>query len=79
MHYRRVVINPICENSKGAAIIDFEMSATSWPSSPLAGWYAAWGLRVSKRRDRPYRSGRSPDWVKVKNPNAPAATRIVEW
>jgi bifunctional non-homologous end joining protein LigD len=31
---------------------------------------------VAKRRDRPYRSGRSADWVKVKNPNAPAATRI---
>ena len=24
---------------------------------------------VAKRRDRPYRSGRSPDWVKVKNPD----------
>jgi ATP-dependent DNA ligase len=23
---------------------------------------------VAKRRNRPYRSGRSPDWVKVKNP-----------
>jgi bifunctional non-homologous end joining protein LigD len=33
---------------------------------------------VSKRRDRPYRSGRSPDWIKVKNPNAPAATRVIE-
>jgi bifunctional non-homologous end joining protein LigD len=25
---------------------------------------------VAKRRDRPHRSGRSPDWIKVKNPNA---------
>ena len=33
---------------------------------------------VSKRRDVPYRSGRSPDWVKVKNPDAPAATRLIE-
>jgi bifunctional non-homologous end joining protein LigD len=33
---------------------------------------------VSKRRDRPYRSGRSPDWIKVKNPDAPAATRVIE-
>jgi hypothetical protein len=33
---------------------------------------------VAKRRDRPYRSGRSIDWVKVKNPNAPAATRLLE-
>jgi bifunctional non-homologous end joining protein LigD len=34
---------------------------------------------VAKRRDRPYRSGRSPDWVKIKNPNALAALRIIEW
>jgi bifunctional non-homologous end joining protein LigD len=33
---------------------------------------------VSKRRDGPYRSGRSPDWIKVKNPHAPAATRTIE-
>jgi bifunctional non-homologous end joining protein LigD len=33
---------------------------------------------VAKRRDRPYRSGRSPDWIKVKNPNAPAVTRLIE-
>jgi bifunctional non-homologous end joining protein LigD len=32
---------------------------------------------VAKRRDRPYRSGRSLDWIKVKNPAAPAATRLV--
>ena len=34
---------------------------------------------VSKRRDAPYRSGRSPDWIKVKNPDAPAASRVMEW
>ena len=33
---------------------------------------------VSKRRDAPYRSGRSPDWIKVKNPDAPAVRRIEE-
>jgi bifunctional non-homologous end joining protein LigD len=27
---------------------------------------------VAKRRDQPYRSGRCADWVKVKNPDAPA-------
>jgi len=30
---------------------------------------------VSKRKDSPYRSGRSPDWLKMKNPNAPAVKR----
>ena len=31
---------------------------------------------VAKRRDRPYRSGRTTDWIKIKNPNAPAAKRL---
>jgi ATP-dependent DNA ligase len=33
---------------------------------------------VAKRRDRPYRSGHSADWIKIKNPDAPAAIRIIE-
>jgi len=31
---------------------------------------------VSKRRDRPYRGGRSKDWVKVKNRKHPAVERV---
>jgi bifunctional non-homologous end joining protein LigD len=31
---------------------------------------------VSKRRDRPYRAGRSPDWIKVKNRSHPAMERV---
>jgi ATP-dependent DNA ligase len=30
---------------------------------------------VSKRKDSRYRSGRSPHWIKSKNPNAPAVKR----
>jgi bifunctional non-homologous end joining protein LigD len=34
---------------------------------------------VSKRRDRPYRSGgRSPDWIKVKNRSHPSLARVKE-
>jgi bifunctional non-homologous end joining protein LigD len=33
---------------------------------------------VSKRKDSDYRSGRSPDWLKMKNPDAPAVTRETE-
>jgi bifunctional non-homologous end joining protein LigD len=33
---------------------------------------------VSKRRDSRYRSGRSPHWIKTKNPNAPAVKREAE-
>ena len=30
---------------------------------------------VSKRKDSAYRSGRSPDWLKMKNTAAPAVKR----
>ena len=33
---------------------------------------------VSKRKDSPYRSGRSPDWLKMKNSDAPAVKREEE-
>jgi bifunctional non-homologous end joining protein LigD len=33
---------------------------------------------VSKRLDAPYRSGRSTDWVKTKNPASPAVQRLLE-
>jgi hypothetical protein len=33
---------------------------------------------VSKRKDSPYRSGRSPDWLKMKYPAAPAVKREEE-
>jgi bifunctional non-homologous end joining protein LigD len=33
---------------------------------------------VSKKLDAPYRSGPSKTWIKVKNPNAPAATRAMD-
>ena len=31
---------------------------------------------VSKRADRPYRAGRSKDWVKIKNRKHPAYRRV---
>jgi bifunctional non-homologous end joining protein LigD len=33
---------------------------------------------VSKRKDSTYRSGRSPDWLKMKNADAPAVKREAE-
>jgi ATP-dependent DNA ligase len=33
---------------------------------------------VSKRKDSRCRSGRSPDWIKSKNPGAPAVRREAE-
>jgi len=31
---------------------------------------------VSNRRDRPYRAGRSPGWIKVKNRSHPAMEQV---
>jgi bifunctional non-homologous end joining protein LigD len=40
----------------------------------------AWrGGHRREASDRPYRSGRCADWIKIKNPDAPAAARIMEW
>jgi len=33
---------------------------------------------VSKHKDRPYRAGRSPHWVKVKNCKHPAMQRVMD-
>ena len=33
---------------------------------------------VSKKLDAPYKSGPSKAWLKIKNPNAPAATRAID-
>ena len=33
---------------------------------------------VSKRLASPYRSGRSTDWLKIKNPDSPAMIRVRE-
>jgi bifunctional non-homologous end joining protein LigD len=33
---------------------------------------------VSKKLDAPYKSGPSKTWLKIKNPKAPAATRVIE-
>ena len=33
---------------------------------------------VSKRRDQPYRGGRSKHWIKVKNRKHPAMQRVVD-
>ena len=33
---------------------------------------------VSKKLNSPYKSGPSKAWIKVKNPNAPAATRAID-
>jgi ATP-dependent DNA ligase len=33
---------------------------------------------VSKKLNAPYKSGPSKAWLKIKNPKAPAATRVID-
>jgi ATP-dependent DNA ligase len=47
-----------------------------WCSATPARWPVE-GI-VSKRLGSRYRSGRSPDWLKFKNPEAPAVRREAE-
>ena len=49
---------------------------TDGPSSTPARW--GWRVIVSKRLGSRYRSGRSLDWLKFKNPGAPAVKREAE-
>jgi ATP-dependent DNA ligase len=53
----------------------YEATAKLFSSTP-ASW-ACEGI-VSKRLGSPYGSGRSPHWLKIKNPRAPAARREAE-
>src|SRR5258708_38679112 len=48
-------------------------------ATPIDLWSHCWSQGiVSKKKDSPYRSGRSPDWLKMKNSNAPAVKREAE-
>src|SRR5450432_3668427 len=64
----------------GMFIAPFEAGEIGPDLFPAACRFGLAGI-VSKRRDRPYRGGRSTDWVKVKNPASPAMMRAkdVEW
>jgi len=56
----------------------FVFGAVLWASSVLHdAWLGCEGI-VSKRLGSFYRSGRSKQWLKVKNPAAPAVRREAE-
>jgi bifunctional non-homologous end joining protein LigD len=77
-HVRRATLTSLlCKTGKGIRLSEHLDGADGEAVFQHA---CAMGLEgiVAKRRDRPYRSGRSPDWIKVKNPGAPAAMRLIE-
>jgi ATP-dependent DNA ligase len=70
----------LARRADGIFLAPFEQGAIG---PALFSAACAMGLEglVSKRRDRPYRAGRSPHWLKVKNPASAAMTRAkdVQW
>jgi bifunctional non-homologous end joining protein LigD len=61
----------------GIFVNPFEVGATGPELFRAACRMGLEGL-VSKRRDRPYRAGRSKHWVKVENRRHPAMERVLE-
>ena len=55
-------------------------TSTSMAALPASSMRAGWGSKgiVSKRKDSPCRSGRSKDWLKMKNPACEAVRREAE-
>jgi ATP-dependent DNA ligase len=65
----------LARRPEGIFVSDFEQGEIGPDLFRQACKFGLEGL-VSKRRDRPYRAGRSPDWIKVKNRSHPALNRV---
>jgi bifunctional non-homologous end joining protein LigD len=61
---------------EGIFVSDFEQGEIGTELFRKACEFGLEGL-VSKHRDRAYRAGTSPNWVKVKNPKHPAMMRVM--
>jgi bifunctional non-homologous end joining protein LigD len=78
LHLRKTnLARLLARRPEGIFVSDFEQGAIGPDLFRQACKFGLEGL-VSKRRDRPYRPGRSPDWVKVKNRKHPAIERVKE-
>jgi bifunctional non-homologous end joining protein LigD len=71
------VNSPLARRPDGIFIAPFEQDEIGPDLFRQACKFGLEGL-VSKRRDRPYRAGWSPHWVKVKNAASPAISRVAE-
>ena len=65
----------LARRPEGIFVAEFEQGEIGPDLFRKACEFGLEGL-VSKRADRPYRAGRSPDWVKVKNREHPAYRRL---
>jgi bifunctional non-homologous end joining protein LigD len=64
----------LARRAEGIFVSDFEQGEIGPDLFRKACEFGIEGL-VSKHRDRAYRPGRSPNWIKVKNPRHPADPR----
>jgi bifunctional non-homologous end joining protein LigD len=69
-HVRRATLRSLLKKSKPGMQLSEHLEGAD--GDAVFHHACAMGLEgiVSKRRDKPYRSGRSPDWIKVKQPSA---------
>src|SRR5580698_8191745 len=65
----------LARRPEGIFISDFEQGEIGPELFRKVCEFGLEGL-VSKHRDRAYRAGTSPNWVKVKNPKHPAMARV---
>jgi bifunctional non-homologous end joining protein LigD len=65
----------LARRPEGIFVSDFEQGEIGPELFVQACKFGLEGM-VSKRRDRPYRAGRSPDWIKVKNRSHPSLDRV---
>ena len=78
LHLRKTnLARLLARRPDGIFVSDFEQGEIGPDLFRAACKFGLEGM-VSKRRDRPYRAGRSPDWVKVKNRQHPAIERVKE-
>ena len=67
----------LARRPEGIFVSDFEQGEIGPDLFRQACKFGLEGL-VSKHKDRPYRGGRSPNWIKVKNRSHPAMHRVQE-
>ena len=78
LHLRKTnLARLLARRPEGIFVSDFEQGEIGADLFRAVCNFGLEGL-VSKRRDRPYRAGRSPDWIKVKNRKHPAMSRVMD-
>ena len=78
LHLRKTnLARLLTRRPEGIFLSDFERGEIGPDLFRQACKFGLEGL-VSKRRDSPYRAGRSTDWIKVKNREHPAMSRVAD-